>query len=179
MKMVYLIILLMIGMSGFSFSAMHMLSSPLATSAIEPSENQEMPLDRTQENASLENSSVRDINYSATISRPLFNRDRKKFVKPPPPKPALRKPVVSVKPQVRTTIPVREKQPDPVFTLLGVSITDDKAMALLSEPGSQNVWVSTGDKVKTWNVEAIGQNNVRLSKNSREISLFLYAERPQ
>ncbi len=178
MKTGYLLTILILSVTGFGVAMDHLFATPVNVTPLINVDGQRPGLGSLDKNPKAEQISLDDIEFSSTLTRPLFNRDRRKFVKPPP-APVKKPPVIQVATQAKPVRAAPPLQPDPVFTLLGISISEGKSSALLSQNGGENKWVSSGDKINAWNIEDIGENHVRLSHGTREINLLLYDDGEQ
>ncbi|MDA4848841.1 hypothetical protein [Hoeflea poritis] len=114
------------------------------------------------------------MELSATTERPLFSRSRRKFVPPPPPKPAKPIQTAAIK---KPSAPPRATAlaiPPPDFTLIGVSISKEASSALLTSSGGENKWVVEGDSINSWTVADIDNDSVGLENGGRSVRLHLY-----
>jgi len=106
--------------------------------------------------------------YSQTLARPVFFKSRAPYVPPPPAPPAVPKPVA-----VPPPAPV-----DPGLVLGGVIITDRARKAyLFSKAEQRGNWLSEGDTIMGWKLEAIDAMSARLRQAGRTIELQLYPKR--
>jgi hypothetical protein len=109
--------------------------------------------------------------YPATLTRPIFFKDRRPYAAPPPPPPPPPAPVVVAPPPPPVVT-------DPGFKLAGIAITDERKLAFLTLPseGAGN-WVSEGEEIAGWQVQQIFPERVTLQQAGQSIELLLYKER--
>lgn len=109
--------------------------------------------------------------YPTTLSRPVFFKDRRPFVPPPPPAPT---------PQIILSAPPPAPPvPEPDLVLAGVTIgADVKKAYLVSKTNTEGVWVEQGEVVEGWRVGVISNADIALHNAGRTLQLFLY-ERAQ
>lgn len=106
--------------------------------------------------------------YSRTLAAPLFFKSRQPYVPPPPAPKSQPKPVAA-----SPAAPV-----DPGLVLGGVVIADGvKKAYLFSKADPKGVWLSEGEAIAGWKLEAIDTISARLQQADRSIELQLYPER--
>jgi hypothetical protein len=107
--------------------------------------------------------------HAQTLARPVFFRSRQPYVPPPPPPQAPPKPVAAPPP-----VPV-----DPGFVLGGVAITEAgrKAYIFNKTDAARGAWLTEGETVQGWKVEAIDAGSAKLQQRGRSIDLQLYPKR--
>ena len=106
--------------------------------------------------------------YSDVVQRPLFTESRR----PPKPRPVA-KMLPKPEPELLPT-PVAVKPQTGGFRLAGVSIGENKTVALLKPVDGGQVWrLSEGDKVEGWTLQAIGADSVTLFRNGVEDTISL------
>lgn len=106
--------------------------------------------------------------YNQTLATPVFFKSRRPYVPPPPAPKPLPKPVAAPPPA-----PV-----DPGLVLGGIMITDGMKKAyLFSKADPRGIWLSEGEAIAGWKLEAIDTMSARLQQAGRSIELQLYPER--
>jgi hypothetical protein len=118
--------------------------------------------------------------YGEIIAHPIFFRTRTPWVAPPPappappppPPPALPPPILAPLPVPPTVIT------DPGLTLGGVVIDQQMRKAyLLSRSDPRGTWISEGETVAGWKLEAVTSMGVTLRQRDQTIELQLYPDR--
>ncbi len=174
MRTSLLLAILISGTLAFASIDRALLSQPVDITAL-PASYAQTNLLAGKDTASAANGvNLANFEFPETTERPLFSRDRRKFVPPPPPKPVKpRKTAKVVKPKPKVTKQVR-KTPAPKLTLIGISISDGRSSALFSSDKGENRWVLSGDSINSWIVGDIDANSVQLTSKGRELRLQLY-----
>jgi hypothetical protein len=115
---------------------------------------------------------ARPINaYRETLMHPVFFKTREPYVAPPP------RPVA---PAVPAMLPKPAPPPvvDPGLIMGGVIISGDVRKAYVySKADSHGSWVSEGENLTGWKVQAIDAGTVTLRQQDRTIELQLYPPR--
>ena len=163
---------------GFAFATMQIRSFEVDTSPLSSGDNSVAVLLENSQSGATGEPALANLAFPSTTERPLFNRDRRKFVPPPPPKrvkPA--RPVQTAKTASRknTTKPARQVA-ELELTLIGISISDGVASALLASKNGSNQWVTSGDSIQSWQVSHVDSNSVSLTANGRNVQLQLYKQ---
>ncbi|MEX3012096.1 hypothetical protein [Hoeflea sp. TYP-13] len=174
MRSALLVVWLMVSTSGFAAIGHILLRQPLDVSAIPADSMQTQSLADDINAPASDHADLETLKFPATTERPLFSRGRRKFVPPPPPKPAKPRQTVTTNkpaPKVRTQAP---NAPAPKLSLIGISISSGTASALLSSGKGENTWVLAGDSIGSWMVGEIDTNSVQLTSTGRSIRLQLY-----
>lgn len=100
--------------------------------------------------------------------RPLFEPTRRQPLPPPPPP----KPAVVAKP-----LPQPAGVDASTFRLLGVSLGEERAVALVSLAGGQRlVRARQGDVVEGWQVTSVEPRQITLERDSRRVVLQVFAK---
>jgi len=105
--------------------------------------------------------------YRQMLAQPVFFKTREPYV-PPPPRPAQAPVPVVAKPAPPPVV-------DPGFTVAGIIIGQGVRKAYIhgkSDP--QGSWVSEGESLTGWKVQAIDPSAVKLQQQDRTIELQLY-----
>lgn len=110
------------------------------------------------------------IDVASTYSRPLFNRERRKFI----PK--------TIKPKTRTIVRVPKIKVSPVkeaarpnFTLSGVAIRPEgKSAFITNNDTGKSLWLKNGEKFNEWKLVSIIENSVKLEQQAKKITINLY-----
>ncbi len=111
-----------------------------------------------------------ELSFVETFSRPLFAKNRRRWEPPPPSKPPPKRVVQPKKPAVRQI-----DRPD--FNLIGVSISDGAAKALVRRNSElEPVWVSEGEAVGGWIVSAIDSQSISVRQKDQTVSIDLYPD---
>jgi hypothetical protein len=106
--------------------------------------------------------------YGHTLAKPVLFKTRAPYVPPPPAPPPALKPVAAPPPA-----PV-----DPGLSLGGVVIMDDTKKAyIFNKADSRGAWLSEGETILGWRVEAIDALTAKLQQAGRSIELQLYSQR--
>jgi hypothetical protein len=106
--------------------------------------------------------------YGQTLAKPVFFKSRLPYVRPPPapqppPKPAFAPPPAPV---------------DPGLVLGGIMIANGVRKAYVFKKGdSRGAWLSEGDAVMGWKLEALDTMSAKLQRAGRSIELQLYPKR--
>jgi hypothetical protein len=106
--------------------------------------------------------------YGKILAQPVFFKTREPYVAPPP-RPA------------QAPVPVVAKPPpppivDPGFTVAGIIIAPGVRKAYIhTKRDEQGSWVSEGESLTGWRVQAIGPGGVKLEQQDRTIDLELYS----
>ncbi len=177
MKIASLALALVAAASVFAVAGQLLMTSPVEISAIWPEPGRMNAADETDAAEAPQDFDLGKVAFSATLTRPLFSRSRRKFVAPQKPKPAALTPAPKAQaaaPRPKTVVP-----PPSNLSLIGVSLRNDQSSALVSQGPGENVWVSAGDKIAAWKVTKIDANSVRLTQGSQEVLLRLYEERDE
>ena len=101
--------------------------------------------------------------YRQTLAQPVFFKSREPYVAPPPPPPT---------PPTPAAMP---KAPAPVVVDPGLTVGQGVRKAYLqgkSDPHGS--WVSEGETLTGWKVQAIGADGVKLQQQDHTIELQLY-----
>ena len=111
-----------------------------------------------------------DRSFVEWFSRPLFAKNRRPWEAPQllqtPPK-------LVAQPEK----PVARQIDPPDFKLVGISISDGAAKALLRrDSGFEPVWVSEGDAVGDWMVSVIDSQSVTVRQDDQTVSVNLYPD---
>jgi hypothetical protein len=105
--------------------------------------------------------------YRQTLAQPVFFKTREPYVAPPPRPAQAPVPVVAKPPQP----PVA----DPGFTVAGIIIGQGVRKAYIhTKSDQQGNWVSEGESLTGWKVQAIDAAGVRLQQQDRTLELELY-----
>jgi hypothetical protein len=103
--------------------------------------------------------------YGQTLAKPVFFKNRLPHVPPPPAPQPPPKPAVAQLPA-----PV-----DPGLVLGGIMITNGVRKAYVYKKGdSRGTWLSEGDAIMGWKLEALDTMNAKLQQAGRSIELQLY-----
>jgi hypothetical protein len=106
--------------------------------------------------------------YGHTLAKPVLFKTRAPYVPPPPAPPPLPKPVAAP-----PSAPV-----DPGLSLGGVVIMEDARKAyIFNRADSRGAWLSEGETILGWRVEAIDALTAKLQQAGRSIELQLYSQR--
>lgn len=106
--------------------------------------------------------------YGQTLAKPVFFKNRLPYVPPPPAPQPPPKPAVAPSPA-----PV-----DPGLVLGGIMITNGVRKAYVFKKGdSRGTWLSEGDAIMGWTLEALDTMSARLRQAGRSIELQLYPKR--
>ncbi len=179
MKTLQLIGLLIIVAAGLASAISHLRTFELDISPLPPDAKSVAALLENTHDGTTDGASFAGLTFPSTTERPLFSRNRRKFVPPPPPKPVQpAKPVQTAKvaPQKKPSKPVR-KPAQIQLKLIGISISDSEASALFANKDGTNQWVTSGDRIQSWEVSQIDNNSVHLTGDGRNIHLQLYKSR--
>ncbi len=176
MKTLQLIGLLIIVAAGLSSAISHLRTFELDISPLPPDAKSVAALLENTQAGTTDGASFAELTFPSTTERPLFSRNRRKFVPPPPPKPVQpKKPVQTAKvaPPKKVIKPI-PKVAKVQLTVIGISISDGSASALLASKDGTNQWVTSGDKIQSWEVSRIDSSSVHLVGNGRNVHLQLY-----
>lgn len=111
-----------------------------------------------------------ELKFIQTYSRPLFSENRRKYIKPPPPK---KKPA-PVKKVAKKPAPVL---PPPNLQILGISQSNGTMKTLVKlDTSPDSEWISKGETISGWEVQEITNDSVTIVNADREISIGLYTE---
>ena len=106
--------------------------------------------------------------YGQMLAQPVFFKSRAPYVAPPPPPVAPPAPAVVQKPAPPPIV-------DPGFTVAGVIIGQSVRKAYIhTKNDQQGNWVSEGENLTGWKVQAIDPAGVKLQQQDRTIELELY-----
>jgi hypothetical protein len=104
--------------------------------------------------------------YPESLARPIFFRDRRPYV-PPPPAPV----EVQAAPVI---VPPPVIEPDLVVS--GIALVGNAKQAYLGSPSNPNgMWVKEGEDVMGWQVSGITNAGVTISRAGKSFDLWLYA----
>jgi hypothetical protein len=105
--------------------------------------------------------------YRETLAQPVFFKTREPYVPPPPRPVAPATPAVLQKPAPPIV--------DPGFTVAGIIIGQGVRKAFIhGKADAHGSWVSEGESLTGWKVQAIDAAGVRLLQQERTIELELY-----
>jgi len=144
----------------------HIVKTPVDISAIAPTRIEKSKLLTEDWSIASPDAILGNAEISATLARPLFSRDRRRFVPP-------REPELQSGPAEKNT---DRKSEASELVLLGVSLGGGQSRALVAGPGSSGNWVQPGDTVQSWIVEEIRPNEVGLTRGSEKAELKLYPQ---
>jgi hypothetical protein len=105
--------------------------------------------------------------YGQILAQPVFFKTRAPYVVPPPR-------------LVQPAVPMVGKPPpppvvDPGFTVAGIIIGQGMRKAYIhTKSGQQGSWVSEGESLTGWTLQAIGPGGIKLQQQGRTIELELY-----
>lgn len=106
--------------------------------------------------------------YRQTLAQPVFFKTREPYAAPPPRPVAPATPAVVQKPAPPPIV-------DPGFTVAGVIIGQNVRKAYIhTKSDQQGNWVSEGESLTGWKVQAIDAAGVKLQQQDRTIELQLY-----
>lgn len=109
-------------------------------------------------------------NLSAILERPLFRKDRRRFV-PAPVEPIAVEAAVLPSPAPKPETPAL---PETLPVLLGVSIGADMSKALFRAEGEQARWHVKGETLAGWAIVSIEKDRVLLLGNGQKKGILLY-----
>ena len=151
----------------------HLLNEPVDVSPIDADLTKTTSFKKDENTQAIERN-LSQMRLSATIDRPLFSRERRKFVPPPPPKPIETKPVAGLsQPASPAASQPQSPVPAPDITVIGVSLSEAKSSALITGD-AENRWVYLGESVNAWTVDAIDGDGVLLRNGKQKLRLNLY-----
>lgn len=107
---------------------------------------------------------------SAILERPLFRKDRRRFV-PAPIQPVPVEAAILTSP---TPSPETPPMPETLPVLLGVSIGADISTALFRAEGEQARWHVKGEILAGWAVVSIEKDRVLLERDGQKKGILLY-----
>jgi hypothetical protein len=106
--------------------------------------------------------------YRQTLAQPVFFKTREPYVAPPPRPVAPATPAVVQKPPPPPIV-------DPGFIVAGIIIGQSLRKAYIhARNDQQGNWVSEGESLTGWKVQAIDSTGVKLQQQDRTIDLQLY-----
>jgi hypothetical protein len=106
--------------------------------------------------------------YPETLAHPIFFRDRRPYVPPPPPAP-----IVIAQPTPIVAPPPPVTKPD--FIVSGVALLHEVKQAYLRSPSDQNgAWVKEGGDILGWQVSNVTSAGVTVRKGGQSFELLLY-----
>jgi hypothetical protein len=107
--------------------------------------------------------------YREILARPIFFRDRRPYVAPPPPL----APVVIAAPAPVFLPPPPIVKPDLIVS--GIALIGDAKQAYLGSASNPNgIWAKEGEDVMGWQVRNITSGGVTISKAGQSFVLLLY-----
>lgn len=110
-----------------------------------------------------------------TYSRPLFNRKRRKFVKPKPVKHVIIKPEIII--EEETELPPKPIEPLNA-KLIGVFGDESNLKALLITKDARiGSWLKAGDKIDGWLIKKVGSEKIILTSGDETTELNLYEQK--
>ena len=118
-----------------------------------------------------DDAAARPINtYRETLAHPVFFKSREPYV-PPRPAPAPAPAVVAKPPPAPVIV-------DPGFTVAGIIISEGVRKAYIhGKTDPHGSWVSEGESLTGWKVQAIDAGGVKLQQQDHTIELQLYPAR--
>ena len=164
MRIPALVLMLLLVGAAFAGVFRHIRTTPVDVSAIVPThveKSQPLAEDWT---ITAPNTILGEMEISATLARPLFNRDRRPFIPPREPEP---------RPESAERAPEIKAEASDLM-LLGVSLGGGQSRALVVSQGSSGNWVRPGDTIDSWTVEEIRPNEVSLTRGNQKAELQLY-----
>ena len=109
---------------------------------------------------------ITDATFVQTFSRPLFNENRRKFVKAAKPEP-----VKQVK--ITNTGPVAS----PDIRILGISFTTGDRAALIKLPDEPNaIWYRLGETIGAWKLVSIENDRIGIQNGDSTASVEMYEQ---
>jgi hypothetical protein len=152
-------------------SNLYLLSSPLDTSIIVPSDPS-ITLNAGKD-VHPESTDEKKLLLIHAQTRPLFSPTRRPWVAPPAAAALVPEPVQPEPVAVEPVVAV-EVQP-PQVTLLGIEITPTGSKALTLRAGEADAsWLRAGELLDGWTVQKIERTSIELENGSRSITLELY-----
>ena len=134
----------------------------------EPAAPIDMPTEKSAPNLTAARPAVY---YNAITQRPLFEPSRRPYVQkiePPEPEP-------TPESVVKTPEPAPEKEtPPPGVLLQGVIADKERNAALISVNGQEPSWVTQGQDIQGWTLNAIGNDWIEISRQARIIRVDMY-----
>ncbi len=142
----------------------YLVTTPVDVSPIAPTRFVNSPAVGEDWSIAAPDALLGNAEISATLARPLFSRDRRRFIPP-------REPEV---PSESTDVVADHKSEASELVLLGVSLGAGQSRALVASKGASGVWVQPGDSVHSWTIEEIRSNRVSLTRGTQTAELELY-----
>ncbi len=166
MKLMALIVALLLFLAGFSGLFRHIVTTPIDVSPIAPTRIAKSPALDDDWSIAAPDTLLGNAEISATLARPLFSHDRRRFI--PPIEPEL--------PSEISEVTTGRNSEASDLVLLGVSLGAGQSQALVASRGASGIWVKPGDSVHSWTVEEIRPNEVNLTRGSQTAKLELYPQ---
>jgi len=164
MRLPALVLSLFLLVAAFAGIFRHIRTTPVDVSQILPTHVEKTQPLAEDWSIAAPDTILGDTEISATLARPLFNRDRKPFIPPhePESRPEPSEEVVEIQSEASELI------------LLGVSLGGGQSRALVAGQDSSGNWVRPGDTIQSWTIKEIRSNEVSLTRGNEKAELQLY-----